>query len=160
MRNLIQYYILLFVAITFSTYAQIKVGDKIPSVLLKSSNDKEINIASINGKYLLIDFWASWCAPCRAGNKKLVKLYNQLDTTKFEIIGISIDKDPTKWENAILKDKIKYLQLIEPNGFEAKSAVLFGVEALPSKFLFNKEGILISINPSEEELNKIIKNEK
>src|SRR5574343_483180 len=137
--------------------AQINVGDTIPSISLKSSKNKEVNITSFKGKYILIDFWASWCAPCRLGNKKLVKLYNEISQDKIEIIGISIDTDANKWLKAIEKDKIKFTQLIDSNGFDAETAVQFGVDELPSKYLFNQEGVLIAKNPTEEEIIKLIK---
>ena len=156
MKNQLKYYIVIFTIFTLSINAQIKVGDTIPSITLKSSNNKEINITSFKGKYVLIDFWASWCAPCRLGNKKLVKLHNEVTSDKIEIIGISIDTDTNKWLKAIEKDKIKFTQLIDSKGFDAETAVQFGVDELPSKYLFNQEGILIAKNPSEEEIIKLI----
>ncbi|SEP66704.1 TlpA family protein disulfide reductase [Flavobacterium urocaniciphilum] len=150
--------VLLFLLITNFATAQIKVGDSIPSIMLKSSDNKEVNLSTLKGKYILVDFWASWCAPCRLGNKKLVKLYNETNHDKFEIVGISIDKDASKWLKAIVKDKIKFTQLIDSNGFDAETAIQFGVDELPSKYLFNKEGILIAKNPTEEELLKLIEN--
>lgn len=156
MKNQLKYYIVIFTIFTLSINAQIKVGDTIPSITLKSSNNKEINITSFKGKYVLIDFWASWCAPCRLGNKKLVKLHNEITSDKIEIIGISIDTDTNKWLKAIEKDKIKFTQLIDSKGFDAETAVQFGVDELPSKYLFNQEGILIAKNPSEEEITKLI----
>ena len=156
MKNQLKYYIVIFTIFTLSINAQIKVGDTIPSITLKSSNNKEINITSFKGKYVLIDFWASWCAPCRLGNKKLVKLHNEITSDKIEIIGISIDTDTNKWLKAIEKDKIKFTQLIDSKGFDAETAVRFGVDELPSKYLFNQEGILIAKNPSEEEITKLI----
>ena len=150
--------ILLFLIGIFSTAkAQIKIGDTMPLITLKSNSNNEVNIASFKGKYVLIDFWASWCAPCRLGNKKLVQLHNEVSSTTFEIIGISIDTDTTKWLKAIEKDKIKFTQLIDPKGFDANTAIQFGVEELPSKYLFNPEGILIAKNPSAEEIIKLIK---
>ena len=147
----------LLIATVTNSKAQIKIGDAIPSITLKSNTNNVIDITSFKGKYVLVDFWASWCAPCRLGNKKLVKLHNEISSSKVEIIGISIDTDANKWLKAIEKDKIKFTQLIDPNGFDANTALQFGVEELPSKYLFNPEGILIAKNPSEEEIMKLIK---
>ena len=145
-----------FFLIVNITTAQINVGDTIPSVTLKSSYNKDVNITSFKGKYVLVDFWASWCATCRLGNKKLVKLHNEVTSDKIEIIGISIDTDTNKWLKAIEKDKIKFTQLTDSKGFDAETAVQFGVDELPSKYLFNQEGILIAKNPTEEEIIKLI----
>ena len=145
-----------FFLITNIATAQIDVGDTIPSIALKSTSYTEVNITSFKGKYVLIDFWASWCGPCRLGNKKLVKLHNEVSSDKIEIIGISIDTDTNKWLKAVEKDKIKFTQLIDSKGFDAETAIQFGVEELPSKFLFNAEGILIAKNPTEEEIIKLI----
>ena len=147
----------LLIATVTNSKAQIKIGDAIPSITLKSNTNNVIDITSFKGKYVLVDFWASWCAPCRLGNKKLVKLHNEVSASKVEIIGISIDTDANKWLKAIEKDKIKFTQLIDPKGFDANAALQFGVEELPSKYLFNPEGILIAKNPSEEEIMKLIK---
>ncbi len=114
-------------------------------------------MSSFKGKTILVDFWASWCAPCRLANKKLVQLHSELAGQKFEIIGISLDTDKTKWMNAIKKDKIEYTQLNEPKGFDAKVAVRFGVEQLPSTYMFDGEGRLLAINPTEEEIITQIK---
>ena len=86
-------------------------------------------------------------------NKKLVPFYNQNKSGNFEIIGISLDIDTTKWKNAIEKDKLPYTQLIDPNGFDAKTALLFGIEQLPSAYLFDESGKLIAINPTLEEIS-------
>ena len=141
---------------TFILNAQIKVGDKLPAITLKSISNSDVNLTSFQGKYILIDFWASWCGPCRLGNKKLVKLHNEVSSDKIEIIGISIDTDISKWLKAVEKDKIKFTQLIDPEGFDANTAIKFGVDELPSKYLFNPQGILIAKNPSEEEIIKFI----
>ena len=87
-------------------------------------------------------------------------MYDKYKMQNFEIIGISIDTDKAKWLKAITKDKMKHQQLIDPKGFDAKSAVLFGVEALPAAYLFDASGKLISINPTESQIISQIKKNK
>ena len=141
--------------------AQIKVGDSFPDVQLQNDKNTTVKLNSFKGKTVLVDFWASWCAPCRMANKKLVKIYDQYKGQNFEIVGISIDNDKTKWLKAIEKDKMKHQQLIDPKGFDAKTAVTFGVDALPSTFLFDASGKLIAINPTEAQIiAQITKNKK
>ena len=142
-----------FILFSFAVQGQIKIGDTMPAFTLANAMNQNVSSSTFKQKFILIDFWASWCAPCRLGNKKLVKLFNTVNKNEIEIIGISLDKDKSKWIKAIEKDKIKFIQLIDPKGFDADIAVRFGVEELPSKFLFNQNGILISINPTEDEIN-------
>ncbi|MBF7093078.1 TlpA family protein disulfide reductase [Flavobacterium sp. ALJ2] len=140
--------------------AQIKIGDSFPDIQLQNNKNATIKLNSFKGKTVLVDFWASWCAPCRMANKKLVKLYDQYKGQNFEIVGISIDIDKTKWLKAIEKDKLKHQQLIDPKGFDAKTAVTFGVDALPATYLFDASGKLIAIDPTEAQIIAQIKKNK
>ena len=158
MRTIV--FIILLLASSSIVNAQLKIGDNIPNITLKNQNNAAVTTSQFRDKFVLIDFWASWCAPCRLGNKKLVKLYNSTNSSKIKIIGISLDTDKTRWVKAIEKDKIEFTQLIDPKGFDANTAILFGVEELPSTFLFNQKGILIAINPTEEEIIKYLNEKK
>ncbi len=154
-KNIITLFTL--IATVSITNAQIKVGDHFPDVQLQNNKNAVVKLNSFKDKTVLVDFWASWCAPCRLANKNLVKMYNQYKGQNFEIVGISIDNDKTKWLKAIEKDKMKHQQLIDPKGFDAKTAVTFGVDALPSTFLFDASGKLIAINPTEAQIIAQIK---
>lgn len=144
---------------SISCYAQIKAGDTIPDIHLTYPNGDSVKLSDFKGKFLLVDFWASWCGPCRKAHKSLNKLHETYGDKNLQIIGISIDFHKTSWQSAIKKDQILYLQFLDPYGFDANSAIQFGVEALPSTYFFNQDGKLISINPSEKFIIAQLKNQ-
>ncbi len=152
--------ILVTLGSTTSGMAQVQISHTIPELTLSDHTNQEVSLQSFKGKTVLIDFWASWCAPCRKANQKLVKLYKEYPKDVLEIVGISLDTDRSKWLKAIEKDKISYIQLTDPRGFNARSAEIFGVEALPASFLFDKEGVLIAINPTVSEIESYINQNK
>ncbi len=157
MKSKILICVMLIMLKSASLKAQFNIGDTLPSFILQNQQNQNVDIASFKGKYLLLDFWASWCAPCRIGNKELVKFDAKADTAKIKIIGISLDNDLKKWKKAIVIDKIKFLQLNDPHRFDAVIAVKLNIEQLPTQLLFNEKGILIAKNPTKEELKKFIK---
>ena len=103
------------------------------------------------------DFWASWCGPCRSSNKELTKLYPKYKSKGFEILGVSLDDDHSKWKIAIAKDKITWLQVNEPGGWDAKTAMQWNISAIPTSFLIDKEGKLLAMDLTGKELEKALK---
>lgn len=146
----------LIMAIATKVAAQIKVGDTLPSFKLIATDGHEVVVAADKTQFIVVDFWASWCSYCRKANKEMVKLNETAQNASLLIVGIALDTDTTQWLKAIEKDKINYLQLSDPNGFDAKTALLFGVEQLPATYLFDKTGKLIAINPTPKEITNIL----
>jgi len=116
-----------------------------------------IKLSSLKGKVLLIDFWASWCGPCRYSNKNLVKLYSKYKAKGFEIFGISLDEEKGDWKKAIAKDKITWLQGNDNRGWEATTAMKWNIQAIPSSFLINKKGDVVAIDLEKDKLEAKLK---
>ena len=115
-----------------------------------------LRLSSMKGKVFLLDFWASWCGPCRYSNKNLVKLYSKYKQHGFEILSVSLDDRKNAWKKAVSKDKITWLQINDSGGWDARSASNWQVEAIPASFLIDKNGNVVAINPEKQELeNKI-----
>jgi thiol-disulfide isomerase/thioredoxin len=134
---------------------QIAIGKAVDFI---QTDDKgnEFKLSSLRGKYVLVDFWASWCVPCRAENPHLLKAYNQLKTKGFEIVGISLDETKSAWLNAVKHDGMPWIQVSDLKGFKTEIAVKYGIAAIPQNFLINPEGIIIAKNLRGEDVDQKI----
>jgi peroxiredoxin len=139
--------LILFLSFLMATaIAQNKVGDVASNFELPNVKDSTINLNSFKGNVVLIDFWASWCGPCRASNPSVVRLYNKYKTKGFIVFGVSIDSKKNNWLKAIKQDKITYTQVNDNAGWNSKIAAAYGVNQIPTTFLLNKEGKIIAID--------------
>lgn len=123
-------------------------------------NGNLIKLSSFKGKFLLLDFWASWCGPCRIENPELKKLYTKYGNTKLEFISISIDTDKSKWLEAVKQDGLVWPQLIdatEPGkpGWYGKTFTNYRGDSVPLSFLITPEGRILEINPAKQKLEKL-----
>ena len=158
MVNLKSFFLFLFLITLFSTVnAQPGQGMQAKEIALPSVNGDTIRLSSLKGKIVLLDFWASWCGPCRASNKNLVKLYSKYKDKGFEIFAVSLDDDKGKWQKAIKQDKISWQQVNEGGGWEAKTAQVWNINAIPTSYLIDKQGRLIAMDLEGKELEKALK---
>ncbi len=140
-----------------SLNAQPKQGQMAAEIALPSITGDTIRLSSLKGKVILLDFWASWCGPCRVANKGLVKLYDKFKSKGFEIYSVSLDDEKENWIKAIKKDKITWQQVIDRGGWETPTAAQWRINALPTSYLINKEGRLIAMDLEGKELEKALK---
>jgi peroxiredoxin len=124
----------------------IGVGAMAPDFKLATPDGKTLSLSSLRGKYVLIDFWASWCGPCRQENPNVVKMYNRFKDRNFEILGVSLDQDKGKWEKAIEKDGLTWLHVSDLKGWQSAAAELYNVTGIPATYLIDKEGKVIAKN--------------
>ena len=120
--------------------------------------EQEFDAKVIQSKLpVLVDFWASWCGPCRKENPNVVALYNELHSKGLNIIGVSLDEDSSKWSDAIAKDKITWIQVSNLQGWKDPIAIAYKVEQIPTTFILDQSGIIITKDLRGEELRtKII----
>jgi thiol-disulfide isomerase/thioredoxin len=149
--------IIFFLMGSVSVNAQLKIGEGVPEIELMGKGDSIVKLSSLNGKVVLIDFWASWCAPCRAANPYILKLFKQYNSKGFEVFAVSLDVKKEAWLKAIKKDKLTYTQVIDYDGWLSKVAEKYYVDALPTNFLVDKTGKIIAINLEGRELFDTVK---
>jgi thiol-disulfide isomerase/thioredoxin len=113
-----------------------------------------VSLASFRGKYVLVDFWASWCIPCRAESPALVKAYEQFKGKNFDIFSVSIDEKKDKWLKAVKDDGYTWTQVSELRGWESSAASMYGVSAIPFNFLIDPNGVIIARNLRGDKLVK------
>lgn len=141
---------------TYIENKSINIGDSYKNISGINSNREKINLSELEGKFVLLDFWASWCGPCRQENPNLVKLYKKYNEQGFEIFSFSIDDNIKSWKKASQNDSISWTNVIDENGSYSKMSALYNVRAIPASFLINPEGIVIAKNLRGKELeNKL-----
>lgn len=134
---------------------QIAVG-KVVDFTQTDDKGNEFKLSSLRGKYVLVDFWASWCGPCRAENPHLLKAYQELKNKNFEVVGVSLDETKAAWLNAVKQDGMPWIQVSDLKGFKSDLAVKYGISAIPQNFLINPEGVIVAKDLRGEKVNEKI----
>lgn len=130
------------------------IGAMAPDFTENDVNGKPVQLSSLRGKYVLVDFWASWCGPCRAENPNVVRLYQKYKDRNFTVLGVSLDQSNAKekWLKAIADDHLDWTQVSDLSYWDNKAAVLYGIKAIPQNFLLDPTGKIIGKNLRGEEL--------
>ena len=127
-------------------------GTMAPEINLATPTGPKLALSSLRGKYVLIDFWASWCGPCRQENPNVVKAYNQFKDKGFTIYSVSLDQDKAKWERAIASDGLTWNHVSDLAGWNSVAGAAYGVKAIPQSFLIDPQGKIIAKNLRGEAL--------
>lgn len=130
------------------------VGQAAPELVLPGPDGQPVALSSLRGRYVLLDFWASWCKPCRAENPRLVQLYEQYKDKGFEVYGISLDESKDKWLKAVAADQLPWVQVADLQGFKGTAATAYAAQAIPLTLLLDPQGRIIAKSPTGEELRK------
>ena len=144
-----------------SVNKDIKVGDRYADFEQADTSGKIIKLSQVEGKFVLLDFWASWCGPCRKENPNLVKTYARFKEKGFAILGVSVDDDKNQWLSAIKYDQLSWQNVSDIRGTKNKAVLLYGVNRFPTNFLIDSNGIVIAKDlrgkQLDDKLNELLK---
>lgn len=132
----------------------LKTGDKFVDFEQVNAAGKLVKLSDVKGRFILLDFWASWCAPCRQDNPGVVEMYQQFKDKGFAILGVSLDDNKAFWLAALKEDKLTWENVSDLRGDKNRAALIYGVNAIPTNYLIGQNGIIIAKNLRGEALRK------
>jgi peroxiredoxin len=135
---------------------KVALGNQASDFTQKDITGKNVNLASYKGNYVLLEFWASWCGPCRAENPNLRAAYEKYKNKGFNVLAVSLDDDAGKWKKAVEKDDLPWAQVSDLKGWTNVAAIQYGVRAIPANFLIDPQGKIVKRDLRGEELNKAL----
>ena len=130
------------------------LGQDAPEIALPAPDGKVMKLSANKGKYVLLDFWASWSAPCRTENINLLNIYNKYRDKGFEVFQVSLDQSRTSWERAIKEDGLPWINVSDLKFWDSEAVSLYGVETIPANFLIDREGSIITKNLKGDALDQ------
>lgn len=134
----------------------VETGAMAPEINLPGTDDNLVALSSLRGKYVLVDFWASWCGPCRAENPNVVAAYKKFKNKNFTIYGVSLDHNKEKWEQAIKEDGLTWTHVSDLKGWSSVAAVTYSVRSIPTNLLLGPDGKIIARNLRGEQLSEML----
>jgi thiol-disulfide isomerase/thioredoxin len=130
------------------------IGQDVPEISLNSPEGKPIKLSSLKGKIVLLDFWASWCQPCRHENPNLVENYRKYHSLGFEIYQVSLDRNREEWLNGIKQDHLDWVHVSDLKYWESSVVSMFNIRGIPMNYLLDREGKVIARNLRGPELGE------
>ena len=130
----------------------VQIGAVAPAFTQPTPEGKQVALADYRGRYVLVDFWASWCKPCRAENPALLKAYNAFKSRNFDVLSVSIDNNRDKWLKAIADDQLPWTQVSDLHGGDGEVPRLYGIHSIPQNFLLDPQGKILAVNLHGAEL--------
>ena len=119
----------------------LKKGSVIPQIVYSDPSGKKVDISSFKGKYVLVDFWASWCGPCRKAIPEIKELYEQYKTKGFDVLSVSVDTDIAAWKKAMAEENMPWTQVLSPD--KNKTLADFMIVGIPTLYLIDREGKIV-----------------
>ncbi len=128
----------------YEALSKLATGNMAPDILLSNPEGEQVALSSLKGKYVLVDFWASWCGPCRQESPNLVKIYKKFHPRGFEIYSVSLDKEANAWVKAIKDDQLNWIHVSDLKFWDSAAAKSYNVQSIPFTILIDKEGKIIA----------------